>query len=154
VVERSAHNRLVVGSIPTGPRTDHFSTEDFNLYEMLEVLWGTDGRRKIRLRRKTNTELFHLYEDQLALQHRSQKALKEAKRLLGHFQKFLGEFPPAPELAASFLAQFTERKPTILYRYHSIVKTFMQWYGEPLNTKIKVPQTLPDYLEQNVIDKL
>ena len=34
VVERSAHNRLVVGSIPTEPRTVDVLTEDLTLREM------------------------------------------------------------------------------------------------------------------------
>jgi hypothetical protein len=89
---------------------------------MLEVLLGTEGKRKMRLRNKTNTELFSLYKDQLTLRHRSYAALEEAQRVIGHFKKFLGEFPPSPELAASFLAQFAIRKPTTLYRYHSIVQ--------------------------------
>ena len=64
---------------------------------------GTDGKRKMRLRRKTNTELFKLYDDDLALRHRSHDALEEAHRVLKHFQNFLGEYPPSPELATSYL---------------------------------------------------
>ena len=30
----------------------------------------------------------------------------------------------------------------------------MQWYGEKLETKIKVPVTLPDYIEYSDIEKL
>ncbi|MGB8264397.1 MAG: hypothetical protein WCF70_10965, partial [Dehalococcoidales bacterium] len=90
---------------------------------------GSEGKRKIRLRRKTNAELFQLYEAQLVLRHRSKEALQEAKRVLSHFREYLGEFPPSPEIAAAFLAQFADHKTTTLYRYHSIVKTFMEWYG-------------------------
>jgi len=152
--ERSAHNRLVVGSNPAEPRTNDFPIEDFDIREMLEVLLGSDGKRKMRLRRKTNHELFQLYEAQLALRHRSRDALEEAKRVLRHFQEYPGEFPPSPELATVFLAQFAEHKPTTLYRYHSIIKTFMQWYGEKLETKIKLPERLPDYVERDEIEKL
>ena len=59
---------------------------------MLEVLLGSDGKRKMRLRRMTNAELFSLYEDQLPLRHRSTGALEEAKRVLRHF-------PPTPDLS-------------------------------------------------------
>jgi hypothetical protein len=93
---------------------------------MLEVLLGSDGKRKIRLRRKTNDELFQLYEAQLILRHSSKDALEEAKRVLTHYHEFLGEFPPTPEIAASYLAQFVDRKTNTLYRYTSIVKTFME----------------------------
>ena len=121
---------------------------------MLEVLLGADGRRKIRLRRKTNTELFQLYDAQLTLRHRSEDALAEAKRVLSHFRTYLGAFPPSPEIAVGFLAQFANRKPTTLYRYHSIIKGFMDWYGEKLETRIKLPEQLPDYIELDAIDKL
>ena len=80
VAERSAHNRLVAGSKPAEPTTSGFPLEDSDIREMLEVLLGSDGKRKMRLRRKTNHELFQLYEAQLALRHRSRDALEEAKR--------------------------------------------------------------------------
>jgi len=115
---------------------------------------GSEGKRKIRLRRKTNAELFQLYEAQLVLRHRSKEALQEAKRVLSHFREYLGEFPPSPEIAAAFLAQFADHKTTTLYRYHSIVKTFMEWYGEPLDSKIRLPQTIPDYVKSDDIEKL
>ena len=92
---------------------------------MLEVLLGVDGRRKLRLRRKSNAELFALYDNRLALKHSSRKGLEEARRLLGHFKAYLGEPPPSAELAAGFLAQCQHRKATTLYRYDSITKGFM-----------------------------
>jgi len=64
-----------------------------NLREMLEVLPGSEGKRKIILRRKTNDELLQLYEAQLILRHRSQEALEEAKRVLRHFREYPGELP-------------------------------------------------------------
>ena len=115
---------------------------------------GSDGKRKIRLHRKTNAELFATYEDQLALRHLSPDAREEAKRVLGHFKNFLGEFPPSPELATSFLARFSNHKPTTLYRYHSIINSFMTWYGDPLTTKIRVPESIPQYIETDAIAKL
>jgi integrase/recombinase XerD len=121
---------------------------------MLEMILGTDGKRKLRLRHKTNAELFALYDSQLILKHRSNDALEEARRVLGHFTAYLGQYPPSPELAVAFLAQFKNRKPTTLYRYDSILKGFMAWYGEKLETKIKVPDMLPDYIESADIEKL
>ena len=118
------------------------------------MILGTDGKRKLRLRRKTNSELFALYDSQLILKHRSQDALVETRRVLGHFKSYIGQYPPSPELAAAFLAQFKNRKPTTLYRYDSILKGFMAWYGEKLETKIKVPDTLPHYIESADIEKL
>ncbi|NQT74633.1 MAG: site-specific integrase [Chloroflexi bacterium] len=74
--------------------------------------------------------------------------------MLGHFQECLGDSRPSPELATSFLAQFASHKTTTLYRYHSIINGFMTWYGEPLSTRIKVPQTLPEYIEESDVEKL
>ncbi|MCL0104940.1 tyrosine-type recombinase/integrase [Dehalococcoidia bacterium] len=122
--------------------------------EMMEMLLGSDGKRKLRLRHKLNSELFELYDAQLILKHRSRPALDEARRVLRHFQDYLGQFPPSPELAAGFLSQFADRKPATLYRYHAIVNGFMAWYGERLTSKIRVPQTLPNYIESEDIDKL
>jgi hypothetical protein len=100
---------LVAGSIPAEPRTYDVLTEDFSVRDMLEMLLGPDGKRKLRLRRKTNSELFALYDSQLVLKHRSPDAVAEARRVLGHFKTYLGEYSPSPELAAGFLAQFKKR---------------------------------------------
>ena len=81
MAERSAHNRLVVGSNPAGPITNDFLHEVLNLKGMMEVLLGTVGRRKLRLQSKSNSELFLLYAGELTVRHRSAAALKEAKRL-------------------------------------------------------------------------
>ena len=99
---------------------------------MPAVLLGSESKRKIRLSRKTNGELFQLYNAQLILRHRSEEAMEEAKRVLSHFREYPGEFPSSPEIAAGFLAQFADHKTTALYRYHSIIKTFIEWYGDSL----------------------
>jgi hypothetical protein len=93
---------LVAGSIPAEPRTTDVLSEDFSIREMLEALIGPEGKRKLRLRHKTNDELFALYDSQLVLEHRSPVALAEARRFLGHYRALLGQYPPTPELAASF----------------------------------------------------
>ncbi|MCP4685906.1 MAG: hypothetical protein GY867_10745, partial [bacterium] len=107
--------------------------------EMLEVLLGEEGKRKLRLRKETTANLFELYESEIRLRHRSDEGFDEDKRVLGHFHTYLGDRQPTPELATSFLAQFAAYKTTTLYRYHSIINGFMTWYGEPLSTRIKVP---------------
>jgi len=101
---------------------------------MPAVLSGSEGKKTIRLRRKTNGELFQLYDAQLILRHRSKEATEEAKRVLSHFREYPGEFHPSLEIAACFLAQFADykTKTTTLYRYHSIIKTFLEWYGDRL----------------------
>jgi hypothetical protein len=64
------------------------------------------------LRGNSNEELFRLYEQgELVFRYRSQRGLKEAKRVLSNFQAYLGNVPPNTKSAKSFLAQFTSRKP-------------------------------------------
>ena len=145
---------MVVGSNPAGPITNDFLSEVLNLKDMMEVLLGTEGRRKLRLQKKPNSELFELYAAELAVRHRSAAALKESKRLLGHFETFLDSNPPNAELATSFLAQFATLTSNTLYRYHAIINGFMTWYGEPLETRVKVPKTLPQYVEDADVEKL
>ncbi len=78
----------------------------------------------MELRQKTNDELFVLYEGELAFHHRSDRGIHKAKRVLNHFHNYLGEFPPTPELAKSFLSAYKERKPTKIARYVAILKEF------------------------------
>ena len=108
----------------------------------------------MELRQKTNNELFALYEGELAFRHRSERGIHEAKRVLNHFHNYLGEYPPTPELAKSFLPIFKDRKPTTIARYAAILKVFLKWYGEELDINARVPKVLPSYVEKTDIDKL
>jgi len=118
------------------------------------ILLGNKGRRHLELRQKPNGELFALYEGELTFHHRSARGIHEAERVLNHFHDYLGEFPPTPELAKSFLSQFKERKPTTIARYAAILKVFFKWYGEELDIKIRVPKILPSYVEKADVEKL
>jgi len=130
------------------------ASELLQLRELLFILLGNKGRRQLELRQKTNDELFTLYEGELAFHHRSARGLHEAKRVLNHFHNYLGEFPPTPELAKSFLSQFKDRKSTTIARYVAILKVFFKWYGEELDIKIRIPKILPSYVDKSKIDKL
>ena len=71
------------------------------------------------------------------------------------FEVFLAERSPSVDLAKEFLAQFADRKPRTLYRYAQMVKSFMKWYGQPMDEfKVKIPRTLPHYIEDDQIEKL
>jgi len=48
----------------------------------------------LELRNKNNDELFGLYDAELGFRHRSANALREARRLLGHFHFYLGILSP------------------------------------------------------------
>ena len=128
--ERSAHNRLVTGSNPVEPtikakfleyasgsfKKSHVWPEASELLqprELLFILLGNKGGWLLELRQKTNDELFTLYEGELTFHHRSARRIHEAKRALTHFCNYIGEFPPTPELAKSFLSAFKDHKPMV-----------------------------------------
>ena len=171
MVERSAHNRLVAGSNPAEPtfeakilkippefyenaQVQPHASDFLQLRELMYILLGNKGRRHLELRQKTNDELFALYEGELAFRHRSARGIHEAKRVLNHFHNYIGEFPPTPEIAKSFLSTFKDRKPTTIARYVAILKVFFKWYGEELDIKIRVPKILPSYVENTDIERL
>ena len=111
-------------------------------------------KRKLRLRNLSNEDLFGLYNAELQCRHRSPKGLYEDRRILGHFQQFLGLMPPSPELGKQFLSQYGRRKPATLARYLLTVNQFYCWYDEPLDMKVRVPKRLPPYTEDSDIEKL
>jgi len=115
---------------------------------------GSKWRRLLELKQKSNRELFALYEGELAFRHHSKKGLEEATRVIRQFRDFIGESPPSPELAKSFLAQFKDRKPTTIASYGNFLKVFLKWYGEELDIKFKVPKVLPGYVQKEDIEKL
>jgi len=94
------------------------------------------------LRTKSNQELFSLYKAELALRIRNQRNLERYYQVLDQFQEFLANNPPSSILAKSFLSRWSKRKPTTLYKYLSIIKGFLNWYGEDVDLKVKLPLQL------------
>ncbi len=114
-----------------------------------------DVKRRLRLRQLTNDSLFPLYDDEIVLRLHNAKNLRDTRRMLGLFKEYLNNYPPSPELAKGFLAQYSNKKPRTLYRYAQMIKAFMAWYGEPIDDlKVRIPKTLPGYTEDNDIEKL
>ena len=75
--------------------------------------------------------------------------------MLSKFETFLAGHSPSPDLGKEFLAQYSDRKPRTLYRYAQMVKSFMKWYGQPMDEfKVKIPRTLPPYIEDDQIEQL
>ncbi|MFC2044824.1 tyrosine-type recombinase/integrase [Chloroflexota bacterium] len=125
------------------------------LRELLEVLLGTEGKRRLRLRHMTNEELFKLYDNDLVLRLHNVKNLSDTRKILARYNQYLNNFPPSPELAKGFLAQYADRKPRTLYRYAQMIRVFMKWYGEPMEDfRIKVPKTLPPYTKDSEVERL
>jgi len=118
-------------------------------------LLGPEGRRRLALKHKTNDELFTLYDAELILKGHSTRNLEMERRLLTRFHSYLNNYPPSPELAKGFLSQYSSKKPRTRARYATIIKSFMKWYGEPMDDfQVKVPKTLPPYTEDSDIQKL
>jgi len=109
----------------------------------------------LALRNLANEDLFAVYDSELVLRLHAPKNLSDTRKLLSRFKEYLGNYPPSPELAKSFLAQYADRKPRTLYRYAQMLRMLMKWYGEPIDDfKVKVPKTLPAYTEDSDIEKL
>jgi len=107
------------------------------------------------LRQMNNEKLFQLYDSDLVLRLHSAKNLSDTRKFLARFNQHLNNYPPSPELAKSFLAQYADRKPRTLYRYAQMLRMFMKWYGEPMDDlRIKIPKSLPPYTEDTQIEKL
>jgi len=110
----------------------------------------------LKLRHMQNEELFKLYDSDLVLRLHNAKNLSDTRKILSRFLlEHLGGYPPTPEMAKAFLAQYANKKPATLYRYAQMLRVFMKWYGEPMDDfKIKRPKTLPPYTEDSDIEKL
>ena len=58
-------------------------------------------------------------------------------------------------MAGEFLSGYYQRSLSTQARYTATIKGFMRWYGEPIDdVKIKVPKHLPQYVEDDQIEKL
>jgi len=95
-------------------------SEELSLRQLMEMLLGEEGRRKLVLRQKRNDELFHLYDTELVLRLRSHKNLDETRKFLRKFQDYLGEFPPSSELAKSFLGAWVTSSRWIRLLVHIV----------------------------------
>ncbi|MFC1935122.1 tyrosine-type recombinase/integrase [Chloroflexota bacterium] len=114
-----------------------------------------DYARRLEVRQMSNHDLFKRYDTELLLRLRNKGNLSDARKMLGRFEIFLGERSPSPDLAKEFLTQFADRKPRTLYHYAQMVKSFMKWYGQPMDEfKVKVPRTLPPYIEDDQIERI
>jgi len=107
------------------------------------------------LRNLPNDQLFEQYDSDLVLRLHNPRNLSDTRRMLLRFRDHLGGMPPSAQTAKGFLAQFAAKKPRTLYRYAQMIKAFMKWYGDPItDLKVKVPKTLPPYVEDEEVSKL
>jgi integrase/recombinase XerD len=98
--------------------------------------------------------LFSLYKAELTLRIRNQKNLIRYNQVLDQFQDFLSDNAPSSVLAKGFLSKWSKQKPATLYKYTSIIKGFLSWYGEELDLKVKLSHQLPEYVEDESVQEL
>jgi integrase/recombinase XerD len=109
----------------------------------------------LELRHKTNDQLFTLYDTELLLRVHNARNLDNERRLLAKFHQCLNGYPPSPVMAKGFLAQYASSKPRTLARYGATIKSFMKWYGEPIDDfRVRIPRALPPYTEDSDVDKV
>ena len=102
-----------------------------------------------------NSKLFQIYDQELTLRIRNERNPKNERRVLTRFREHLGEHPPSALLAKGFLVQYHSKKPQTLLKYASTIKSFMKWYGEPMDSfKVTIPKTLPPYTEDSQVESL
>ncbi|MFC1874358.1 tyrosine-type recombinase/integrase [Chloroflexota bacterium] len=107
------------------------------------------------VRQLSNDELFKKYEPELKLRIHNQLNLKNDSALLDKFREFLGDAKPSPTLAKEFISLYHDRSRNTQVRYAATIKSFMRYYREPIvDLKIKRPMQLPQYVEDDQIEKL
>ncbi len=107
------------------------------------------------VRQMSNDELFLKYHPELRFRIHNEINLKNDVALLDRFRKFLGDSRLSPSLAKEFISGYHQRSSSTQARYTATIKGFMRWYGEPIDdVKIKVPKLLPQYVENEQIEKL
>ena len=131
-------------------------SSDLALYLERLILSALDekSRRRLLLRTKSNPELFHLYKAELVLRIRNKRNLSLYNQVLDRFREFLADNPPSSVLAKSFLGKWSKSKPATIYKYLNIIKGFLNWYGEEIDLKVRLPHQLPEYVEDESIQKL
>ena len=93
----------VTGSNPVSPTIAsalNFEHEQLPLRELLEALLGTEGRRRLALRHKTNEERFTLYDSELISRICNARNLDNERRLhdLRHTSRYRGNAKQSNQL--------------------------------------------------------
>ena len=128
--------------------------EELPMRELLVMLLGPEGRRRMENRFKTNDQLFEEYYALITSSH-AVKTQSEIKRVLEKYRSHIGQFPPTIENAVLFINLFKDRSLNTRSRYVGYISAFFKWFnGENLPIKIRVPKILPQYVNDADIDKL
>jgi integrase len=128
--------------------------EELPIRDLLAILLGPEGRRRMENQFKTNDQLFQEFYNSIALGH-APNSYAETRRVLEKYRSYIGQFPPTIENAIQFLNLYKERSLNTRARYTSYLSAFFKWFcGEPLPLKIPTPKILPQYVPGEEIDRL
>ena len=106
----TTHKTEVCGSSPQWPTTSRV-LEQLPIRDLLMMLLGEEGRRKLDNRTKTNQQLFPDYYD-LVSATLSDKYSYESKRLLEKFRAFIEDIHQLPISQSSSSASLRTESPT------------------------------------------
>ena len=86
----------------------------------------------------------------------SESYISRLSEYLGKFCDWLGNtlVTPGAESAQNYLSKSNHLKPNSRARYATYLKGFLNYLGIPFDVKVKVPKTLPDYVETSDIDQI
>ena len=118
------------------------------------MLLGPEMKRKLKLRNLPNEELLRLYDSELVSRLHNANDLSDTRKMVRRFLESLNGYPPSAMLGKAFLAQFSHLKPRSLARYSKMVGSFLKWYGETWDYKVRIPRELPQYVEDEQVEKL
>ena len=80
------------------------SLEDLPLRDLLLIIMGPEGRRRLELKYVSNDKLFTMYQAELILRIRNERNLKNIINFLDKFKDYLGQYPPSEPLCKAFLS--------------------------------------------------
>ena len=86
----------------------------------------------------------------------SESYISRLSEYLGKFCDWLGNtlVTHGAESAQNYLSKSNHLKPNSRARYATYLKGFLNYLGIPFDVKVKVPKTLPDYVETSDIDQI
>lgn len=109
----------------------------------------------MELKTLSNTDLFERWRRELLFKYRTERPRKEACRVIGLFEKFLGGYPPSADLAKQYLSQFADRSQNTLAGYYAQLAMFMKWYGDPIDDcRVSPKEEMPELVDSRDLDKI
>ena len=99
-----------------------------------------------------SNEKLDSYLNSLLLRGLSQSYIEKVSQYLSGFVNTVNQL--SQESALNYLGQSSHLKPNSRSRYATYLKGFLNRLDIPFDVKVKVPKTLPDYIESSDIDQI